>query len=72
MKTKTKEVRNGRAVTFKVAAVLEIATPAKYTPAGRRELAGWLRRQANALETYGMDYANHYRARYLYHRIRGL
>lgn len=51
---------------MKSAAVLTIKDPTKMTKAGRRLIAGWLRRQARHFIAKGDRYAKGFRARYLY------
>jgi hypothetical protein len=46
-------------------AFLTIRQAAKWTPAGRRMIAEWLRKQARALLKHGDDYAKRFRARYM-------
>lgn len=50
----------------KSAAVVTIRKAYWMTPLGRKHIADWLRRQAQALETEGKEYAATFRARYLY------
>lgn len=50
----------------KSAAVLTIKDADQMDDDGRRNVAGWLRRQAASLEREGSQYASRFRARYLY------
>lgn len=50
----------------KSAAILTIKDAPKMTVKGRREIAAWLRRQAQFLEGHGPELANRFTARYLY------
>jgi hypothetical protein len=50
----------------KSAAVLTIKDGSQMTPEGRRSIAAWLRRQAKFFEKEGDQYADRFRARYLY------
>jgi hypothetical protein len=50
----------------KSAAIVTIFRPADMTPAGRRRIATWLRRQAGFLQTHGKRMATRFTARYLY------
>ncbi len=50
----------------KVAAALSVRDADKMEPKGRKQIAQWLRKQADALEAQGGDYAPRFRARYLY------
>lgn len=50
----------------KSAAVLTIKDADQMTDKGRREIATWLRKQANSLVQHGENYADRFRARYLY------
>lgn len=51
----------------KTAAVLTIHSPGLMTPEGRRDIAQWLRSQADFLDEYGADFTKgRFRARYRY------
>lgn len=50
----------------KSAAVLTIKDAPDMTPRGRREVAAWLRQQADFLVSDGEHFAPRFRARYLY------
>jgi hypothetical protein len=50
----------------KAAAVLTLKDADKMTAKGRRQIAAWLRKQADALQAEGNNYASRFRARYLY------
>lgn len=51
---------------FKSAAVITIKDADKMTKKGRRDIAAWLRHQADDLEALGDQYNWRFRARYLY------
>lgn len=55
-----------KSITYKSAAVLTIKDAPSMTSKGRKDIAKWLRRQAEDLETLGKDYSSGFRARYLY------
>jgi hypothetical protein len=46
-------------------ATLHVAGAAKMTAKGRAQIATWLRKQADALQSEGDKYAARFRARYL-------
>jgi hypothetical protein len=48
------------------AAIVTINDAANMSPAGRRKVAAWLRRQAVFLEKHGPQLDKRFRARYLY------
>ena len=50
----------------KAAAILTINDADKMTPAGRKHIADWLRRQAAMITRDGDNYAPRFRGRYLY------
>jgi hypothetical protein len=50
----------------KSAAIVTVFDAPKMTKRGRKEVAAWLRRQAEFLEKDGEEYAGKFRARYLY------
>ena len=51
----------------KSAAVVTIHGAPRMTPKGRKEIAAWLRRQADSLVKHGKDYTEtRFTARYLY------
>lgn len=52
--------------TTKTAATINIINPSDMTAKGRKEIAAWLKRQAQHLEKHGDQYAKRFRARYLY------
>lgn len=54
------------ATKTKSAAVLTIHRASQFTPAGRRRIVDWLRRQAKFLSAHSDQYATRYTARYLY------
>ena len=49
----------------KSAAVLTIRDASKMTPAGRRAVAAWLKRQSEFLAKNGKDFSGRFTARYL-------
>jgi len=49
----------------KIIATLEIKDTAKMTEEGRKEVAEWLKKQAEDLIKEGKDYSNHFKARYI-------
>lgn len=53
---------------LKSAGVITLEKPGAWTPAGRKGVAKWLRRQAHLLERYGVEYSKtgNFRSRYLY------
>jgi hypothetical protein len=53
-------------MTEKTAATLTIFEGARMTMSGRREIANWMRRQANFLENHGDELSKRYSARYKY------
>jgi hypothetical protein len=50
----------------KSAAILTIKDAERMTKKGRKEIATWLRRQAEWLTKHGDNYSKGFRARYLY------
>lgn len=50
----------------RAAATLHVVDAAGMSPKGRGEIAAWLRKQADALQAQGDNYAARFRARYLY------
>jgi len=52
--------------TEKSAAVLTIRDAPQMTSRGQKDIAKWLRRQADFLETNAKDLSSTFRARYLY------
>ncbi len=54
------------AIPEKSAAVLTIKDAPAMTKRGRKQIADWLRKQADWLEKDGAVYADRFRARYLY------
>ena len=52
--------------TDRVAVIVTVRDAAKWTNKGRREVAAWLRRQAEGLEQSGEAYTGTCRMRYLY------
>lgn len=48
------------------AAILTIKSAAKMAKRGKRDIANWLRKQADLLESEGQYYSDGYRARYIY------
>lgn len=50
----------------KSAAVLTVFDAPKMTKRGRKQIAAWLRKQAEFMEQYGPELADRFTARYLY------
>lgn len=50
----------------KSAAIVTIKGAAMMTPAGRKRVAAWLKKQAEYLTKHGKELAPSFRARYLY------
>lgn len=50
----------------KRAAILTIFDAPAMTKRGRKQIAAWMRKQADFLEKHGQEYAKRFTARYLY------
>lgn len=49
-----------------VAAAVWVKNASAMTPAGRKEIADWMRKRAADLVAHGKDYASNFRGRYYY------
>ena len=54
------------AVKEKSAAIITIRDAEHMTAKGRREIATWMRQQADFLEQHGKEFSKRFTARYLY------